>query len=96
MQAFAVSVGMCVSLWQRFVDKFMDGSPRGISPPGSHGTERDSLPSLRSSHFSLHPLAVIEVSPGKRRHEFSPVRWQANPWVDSRRDDRGSPARAND
>jgi hypothetical protein len=26
------------------------GSPGGFSPPGSHGTERDSLPSFRSSH----------------------------------------------
>ena len=26
------------------------GWPGGISPPGSHRTERDSLPSLRSSH----------------------------------------------
>jgi len=26
------------------------GWPGGISPPGSHGTERDSLPSFRSSH----------------------------------------------
>jgi hypothetical protein len=28
------------------------GSPRGISPLGSHRTERDDLPSLRSSHRS--------------------------------------------
>jgi hypothetical protein len=27
------------------------GWPGGISPPGSHRTERDSLPSLRSSHL---------------------------------------------
>ena len=27
------------------------GWPGGISPPGSHGTERESLPSLRSSHL---------------------------------------------
>jgi hypothetical protein len=26
------------------------GWPGGISPPGSHRTERDSLPSFRSSH----------------------------------------------
>jgi hypothetical protein len=26
------------------------GSPGGISPPGSHGTEREPLDSLRSSH----------------------------------------------
>jgi hypothetical protein len=26
------------------------GWPGGLAPPGSHGTERDSLPSLRSSH----------------------------------------------
>ena len=34
------------------------GSPRGISPRGSHGTERDSLPSFRSSH-PLHRYARI-------------------------------------
>jgi hypothetical protein len=28
------------------------GSPGGISPPGSHGTEREPLGSLRSSHLS--------------------------------------------
>ena len=27
------------------------GWPGGISPPGSHRTERESLPSLRSSHL---------------------------------------------
>ena len=26
------------------------GWPGGLAPPGSHRTERDSLPSLRSSH----------------------------------------------
>src|ERR1035437_1719670 len=43
------------------------GSPRGISPRGSHGTERDGLPSLRSSHL-LHRYARIQAqwakSPG--------------------------------
>ena len=34
------------------------GSPRGFSPRGSHGTERDSLPSFRSSH-PLHRYARI-------------------------------------
>src|SRR6266567_2043748 len=32
-------------------DRAEVGSPGGISPPGSHGTERESLPSLRSSHL---------------------------------------------
>ncbi len=30
--------------------RFSVGSPGGIAPPGSHRTERDSLPSFRSSH----------------------------------------------
>src|SRR5512133_1495975 len=34
------------------------GSPRGFSPRGSHGTERDSLPSFRSLH-PLHRYARI-------------------------------------
>src|SRR5664279_4533850 len=34
------------------------GSPGGIAPPGSHGTERDSLPSLRSSHRILQKALV--------------------------------------
>jgi hypothetical protein len=37
---------------QTHPDTPMDGSPGGIAPPGSHRTERDSLPSLRSSHLS--------------------------------------------
>jgi len=36
------------------------GSPRGISPLGSHGTERDSLPSFRSSH-PIHENARIHA-----------------------------------
>jgi hypothetical protein len=32
-------------------DLWHAGWPGGISPPGSHRTERDSLPSLRSSHL---------------------------------------------
>jgi hypothetical protein len=40
------------------------GWPGGISPPGSHRTERESLPSLRSSHLQ----AVLEVGhPGPVR-----------------------------
>ena len=35
---------------RRYTGVFRAGSPGGISPPGSHGTERDSLPSFRSSH----------------------------------------------
>src|SRR3954451_596672 len=34
----------------RVDDHQLVGWPGGIAPPGSHGTERDSLPSLRSSH----------------------------------------------
>src|SRR5674476_77367 len=43
------------------------GSPRGISPQGSHGTERDSLPSLRSSH-PLHfgSDLLTRLLPGQR------------------------------
>src|SRR5450759_1312547 len=43
------------------------GSPRGISPRGSHGTERDSLPSLRSSH-PLHfgSDLLTRLLPGQR------------------------------
>jgi len=33
-----------------YENQLMVGWPGGIAPPGSHGTERDSLPSLRSSH----------------------------------------------
>src|SRR6266849_5625960 len=40
------------------------GWPGGISPPGSHRTERESLPSLRSSHLIWlelgHPAPVGE------------------------------------
>jgi len=35
------------------------GSPGGISPPGSHRTERDSLPSFRSSHPSFRSWASM-------------------------------------
>ena len=52
MQAFAVSVGMCVSLWQRFVDKFMDGSPGGIAP---------RAPTERSVTVSRHSALLISV-----------------------------------
>lgn len=41
------------------------GSPRGISPLGSHGTERDSLPSFRSSH-PIHENARTHVQWAKR------------------------------
>lgn len=34
------------------------GSPGGISPPGSHGTEREPLGSLRSSHLSHWKVPV--------------------------------------
>ena len=40
------------------------GSPGGISPPGSHRTERDSLPSFRSSHPSFRNLSS---TPSERR-----------------------------
>jgi hypothetical protein len=39
------------------------GSPGGISPPGSHGSRRDSLPSPGSSHqpsVGADPLPVGE------------------------------------
>src|ERR1035441_8199674 len=43
------------------------GSPGGISPPGSHGSEREPLGSLRSSHLkpleSARPLPVREHGP---------------------------------
>src|SRR6266540_800362 len=45
------------------------GSPRGISPRGSHGTERDSLPSFRSSHRSpanVRTHGQCVNSPGSR------------------------------
>ena len=45
------------------------GSPGGIAPPGSHGTERDSLPSLRSSH-RIRQKALVHAQclnrPGSR------------------------------
>jgi len=34
------------------IEQPLVGWPGGIAPPGSHGTERDGLPSLRSSHRS--------------------------------------------
>ena len=40
------------------------GSPRGISPRGSHGTERDRLRSFRSSH-PLHRYARIHTQCAK-------------------------------
>src|SRR5665811_1638171 len=46
------------------------GSPRGISPRGSHGTERDSLPSLRSSH-PLHWYARIQAQWAKSSGSLS-------------------------
>src|SRR5664279_3711309 len=36
------------------------GSPRGFSPRGSHGTERDTLASFRSSH-PVHRYARIQA-----------------------------------
>ena len=36
------------------------GSPRGFSPRGSHGTERDTLASFRSSH-PVHRYARIHA-----------------------------------
>src|SRR5664279_2217675 len=47
----------------------MVGSPRGISPRGSHRTERDSLPSLRSSH-PLHRYARIQAQWAKSSGTF--------------------------
>jgi hypothetical protein len=46
------------------------GSPRGISPLGSHRTERDSLPSFRSSH-PAHENARIHAHCANR----SGCRW---------------------
>ena len=40
------------------------GSPRGVSPRGSHGTERDRLQSFRSSH-PLHRYARIHAQCAK-------------------------------
>src|SRR5208283_3567051 len=40
------------------------GSPRGVSPRGSHGTERDRLRSFRSSH-PLHRYARIHAQCAK-------------------------------
>src|SRR5664280_1523024 len=45
------------------------GSPRGISPRGSHRTERDSLPSLRSSH-PLHRYSRIQAQWAKSSGTF--------------------------
>lgn len=39
------------------------GSLGGISPPGSHGTEHDSLPSLRSCHPGRHQLIHLRDFP---------------------------------
>jgi hypothetical protein len=51
------------------------GSPGGISPPGSHGTERDSLLSLRSCRLDHHgvpdPRPVGEVA-GELRGDAVP------------------------
>src|SRR5512132_4703534 len=50
------------------------GSPGGISPPGSHGTERDSLLSLRSCHLDHQgvpdPRPVSEVAGELRGDAF--------------------------
>ena len=49
--------------------RYLVGSPGGIAPPGSHGTERDSLPSLRSSH-RIRQKALVHAQclnrPGSR------------------------------
>ena len=47
-----------------FSNKSTAGSPGGVSPPGSHRTERDSLPSFRSSHPSFRNLPS---TPSERR-----------------------------
>ncbi len=54
----AVTAGMRGSRPLAFDDTADDGSPGGIAPPGSHGTERDSLPSLRSSHLNPAQVSV--------------------------------------
>src|SRR6266702_8556682 len=46
------------------------GSPRGISPRGSHGTERDRLQSFRSSH-PLHRYARIQAQCAKSSGSLS-------------------------
>jgi hypothetical protein len=46
------------------------GSPRGISPRGSHRTERDCLPSLRSSH-PLRRYARIQAQWAKSSGSLS-------------------------
>jgi hypothetical protein len=46
------------------------GSPRGVSPRGSHGTERDSLPSFRSSH-PVHRYARIHTQWAKSSGSLS-------------------------
>ena len=55
--------------WQRGPVRYLVGSPGGIAPPGSHGTERDSLPSLRSSH-RIRQKALVHAQclnrPGSR------------------------------
>ncbi len=48
---------------QPYVERVV-GSPRGVSPRGSHGTERDRLRSFRSSH-PLHRYARIHAQCAK-------------------------------
>ena len=53
----------------------VSGRPGGISPPGSHGTERDSLPSFRSSHPSVRTRSSSSQwanSPGSRSMSSGP------------------------
>jgi len=42
------------------------GSPGGISPPGSHRSERESLPSLRSSHPKPDAISFSQAQWAKR------------------------------
>ena len=55
----AAAAGRRVGVWLVGV-----GSPRGVSPRGSHGTERDRLQSFRSSH-PLHRYARIHAQCAK-------------------------------
>jgi hypothetical protein len=61
------------------------GWPGGISPPGSHRTERESLPSLRSSHLKAvpevgHPGPVSHRPPAQcRRSHVGRDRLDARP-----------------
>jgi hypothetical protein len=62
-------------------DHELVGWPGGIAPPGSHRTERDSLPSLRSSHppggRTSRSQAQCRNSVGSRSRSPRHHRWKA-------------------